>query len=68
MEIKNNHRKWFWVKKIIYKFGGYKEKEILKNCKTMNLMEDDIIEVKSEVGTCFVYIPEYKEASCSICG
>ena len=68
MEIKKNHRKWLWVRKIIYKFGGERERNILKNCLKMNLLENDIVEVKSEQGTCLVYIPEYNELSCFICG
>lgn len=69
MEIKKNHRKWFWVTKIIHKFGGNREKSILNGENlTMNLLNGDIIEVKSEQGICLVYIPEYNESSCSICG
>lgn len=69
MEIKSNHRKYFWTKKIICKFRAEREMSILygKNMK-MNLIEDDIVEIKSDSGSCFVYIPEYKESSCFICG
>lgn len=69
MEIKKNHRLWFWATKIIHKFRGKREMSILhgKNV-SMNLLENDIVEVKSEQGTCLVCIPEYKESSCFICG
>lgn len=69
MEIKSNHRKWFWAKKIIHKFRGEREMSILhgENLK-MFLLENDIVEVKSNKGSCMVYIPEYKESACFICG
>lgn len=69
MEIKNNHRKWFWAKKIIYKFRSEREMSIFhgENLK-MNLIEDDIVKVKSDKGSCMVYIPEYNESACFICG
>lgn len=69
MEIKKNSRKWFWAKKIIHKLRAEREMSILhgENLK-MNLIEDDIVEVKSDNGSCMVYIPEYNEAACFICG
>lgn len=69
MEIKKNSRKWFWVKKIIQKIRAEREMLILhgENLK-MNLIEDDIVEVKSENGSCMIYIPEYNEVACFICG
>lgn len=69
MEIKKNNRKWFWAKKIIHKFRAEREMSILhgENLK-MNLIEDDIVEVKSDNGSCFVYMPEYNETACFICG
>lgn len=69
MEIKKNSRKWIWAKKIIHKFRAEREMSILhgKNLK-MNLIEDDIVEVKSDNESCMVYIPKYNESSCFICG
>lgn len=69
MEIKSYHRKWFWAKKIIHKFRADREMSILhgENLK-MKLIEDDIVEVKSDNGSCFVCIPEYEESDCFICG
>lgn len=70
MEIKSNHRKWFWAKKIIYKIRAEREMSILhgENLK-MNLIEDDdIVEVKSDNGSCMIYIPKYEESACFICG
>ncbi len=69
MEIKSNHRKWFWAKKIIHKFRAEREMSILygKNLK-MNLIEEDVVEVKSDRGSCMVYIPEYNKSACFICG
>lgn len=69
MRINSSHRKWFWAKKIIHKFRAEREMSILYgNNLIMNLLENDIVEVKSDKGTCMVYIPEYKESSCFICG
>lgn len=69
MKIKKNSRKWFWAKKIILKFRAEWEMSVLygENLR-MNLIEDDIVEVKSDNGSCKVYIPEYNEADCFICG
>ncbi len=36
MEIKNNHRKWVWVKKIIHKVRAEREMSILHG-KNLNL-------------------------------
>lgn len=69
MEIKKNSRKWFWVKKIIHKFRSEREMSILHGENLIiNLIEDDIVEVESDRGICLVYIPEYKESACFICG
>lgn len=69
MELNRKNRKWFWAKKTIHKFRAEREMSILygKNL-TMNLIEDDVVEVKSDKGRCMVYIPEYNEAVCFICG
>lgn len=69
MKIKKNSRKWCWAKKIIHKFRAEREMSILygENLK-MNLIEDYIVEVKSDKGSCMVYIPEYNEEACFICG
>lgn len=69
MEINMRHRKCFWAKKIIHKFRAAREMSILYGDNlTMNLIEDDIVEVKSDKGICMVCIPEYNEAACFICG
>lgn len=69
MKINSKHRKWIWAKKIIHKFRAEREMSILYGENlTMNLLDDDIVEVKSDRGTCMVYLPEYNESSCFICG
>lgn len=69
MKINSKHRKWFWTKKVIHKFGAAREMSILQGEDlTMNLLGDDIVAVKSNRGTCTVYIPEYNESACFICG
>ena len=68
MKIDSKHRKGFFAIRHIYKYGGEREKEILKNRTSMTLLEEDIVQVESEVGTCLVCIPEYKESACFICG
>ena len=69
MKINNKHRKWIWAKKIIRKFGAAREMSILQGGDlTMNLLGDDIVVVESDIGTCMVYILEYNESACFICG
>lgn len=69
MKINNKHRKWIWARKIIHKFGGVREISILYGDHlTMNLTEGNIVEVKSDGGACEIYIPEYNESACLICG
>lgn len=67
MPITDKHRKGYWAKRIIYRFGGIREKAILHNA-TMILLEDDVVEVRNDKESCFVHIPEYNDASCRICG
>jgi len=69
MEIESSHRKWVWAKKIIHKFRAEREMSILygENLK-MNLIEENIVEVKSDKWSCMVYIPKYDESACFICG
>lgn len=69
MEIKYNHRKWVWAKKIIHKFRAEREMLVLygENLK-MYLIDNDIVKVKSDNGCCMVYIPKYDETLCFICG
>ena len=68
MKIDSKNRKGFFAIRHIYKFGGEREKEILRNKISMSLLEENIVKVESEIGTCLVCIPEYKESACFICG
>lgn len=69
MEINSRHKKWNWALIIIRKYGGYREKAILHGGNvTMRLLEDDVVEVLGNEGSCLVHIPEYNEQACCICG
>lgn len=67
MRINNKNRYWFYVTKIICEKGGKREKSILKNC-SMEKIEKNIIQVKNDLGVCYVYIPEFSMEKCYICG
>ena len=67
MSVNNKNRYFFWVTKIIHEKGGRREKSILKNC-SMKKVEKNIIQVKNDLGVCYVYIPEFSMDMCHICG
>lgn len=67
MSINNKNRYFFWVTKIIHEKGGRREKSILKNC-SMKKVKKNIIQVKNDLGVCYVYIPEFSMDMCHICG
>lgn len=66
--LTRNNRLYFWARKIIYKKGGQREKNILNGNNLRMYNNNSCIKVVSDAGVCYVYIPAFKENECYICG